>query len=204
MEYTSLLRIPVTKFLTKESAMLETQSRSLATIAQQCKEAGLQRIFDGLLAVFAEHQDVILQLIAPVVATLEENRTLRQKNVMLNEQIKEIRSSLGKLLMREMPAEEYIASFDLNYLPALLKSVDTLELTMRSINCLRAENIYYIGDLVQYQEATLLKTPNLGRKSFNEIRDVLAARGLMIGMPFSEPLKKAYLEAKMQLDSKSE
>ena len=108
--------------------MLETQSRSLATIAQQCKEAGLQRIFDGLLAVFAEHQDVILQLIAPVVATLEENRTLRQKNVMLNEQIKEIRSSLGKLLMREMPAEEYIASFDLNYLPALLKSVDTLEL----------------------------------------------------------------------------
>ena len=75
---------------------------------------------------------------------------------------------------------------------------------MRSINCLRAENIYYIGDLVQYQEATLLKTPNLGRKSFNEIRDVLAARGLMIGMPFSEPLKKAYLEAKMQLDSKSE
>ena len=184
--------------------MLETQSRSLATIAQQCKEAGLQRIFDGLLAVFAEHQDVILQLIAPAVATLEENRTLRQKNVMLNEQIKEIRSSLGKLLMREMPAEEYIASFDLNYLPALLKSVDTLELTMRSINCLRAENIYYIGDLVQYQEATLLKTPNLGRKSFNEIRDVLAARGLMIGMPFSEPLKKAYLEAKMQLDSKSE
>ena len=60
--------------------------------------------------------------------------------------------------------------------------VDELELTVRSANCLKAENIYYIGDLVQRSETELLKTPNLGRKSLNEIKDVLAARGLFLGM----------------------
>lgn len=66
--------------------------------------------------------------------------------------------------------------------PILLRPVDDLELTVRSANCLKAENIYYIGDLIQRHESELLKAPNLGRKSLNEIKDVLASRGLTLGM----------------------
>ncbi|HEU4620620.1 MAG TPA: DNA-directed RNA polymerase subunit alpha [Burkholderiaceae bacterium] len=66
--------------------------------------------------------------------------------------------------------------------PLLLRPVDDLELTVRSANCLKAENIYYIGDLIQRTENELLKTPNLGRKSLNEIKEVLASRGLSLGM----------------------
>jgi DNA-directed RNA polymerase subunit alpha len=66
--------------------------------------------------------------------------------------------------------------------PILLRPVDDLELTVRSANCLKAENIYYIGDLIQRTENELLKAPNLGRKSLNEIKDVLASKGLTLGM----------------------
>jgi DNA-directed RNA polymerase subunit alpha len=66
--------------------------------------------------------------------------------------------------------------------PILLRPVDELELTVRSANCLKAENIFYIGDLIQRTETELLKTPNLGRKSLNEIKEVLASRGLTLGM----------------------
>ncbi len=66
--------------------------------------------------------------------------------------------------------------------PLLMRPVDDLELTVRSANCLKAENIYYIGDLIQRTENELLKTPNLGRKSLNEIKEVLASRGLTLGM----------------------
>ncbi len=66
--------------------------------------------------------------------------------------------------------------------PTLLRPVDDLELTVRSANCLKAESIYYIGDLIQRTEVELLKTPNLGKKSLTEIKDVLASRGLSLGM----------------------
>lgn len=66
--------------------------------------------------------------------------------------------------------------------PVLLRPVDDLELTVRAANCLKAENIYYIGDLVQRSENDLLKTPNLGKKSLMEIKTVLAQRGLGLGM----------------------
>ena len=66
--------------------------------------------------------------------------------------------------------------------PILLQPVDDLELTVRSANCLKAENIYYIGDLIQRTETELLKTPNLGRKSLNEIKEVLASKSLTLGM----------------------
>ncbi|KAA3621430.1 MAG: DNA-directed RNA polymerase subunit alpha [Proteobacteria bacterium] len=66
--------------------------------------------------------------------------------------------------------------------PILLRPVDDLELTVRSANCLKAENIYYIGDLIQRTEVELLKTPNLGKKSLTEIKDVLANRGLSLGV----------------------
>ena len=66
--------------------------------------------------------------------------------------------------------------------PILLRPVDDLELTVRSANCLKSENIFYIGDLIQCTEHELLKAPNLGRKSLNEIKEVLASRGLSLGM----------------------
>jgi len=78
----------------------------------------------------------------------------------------------------QQPAARNSQQFD----PILLRPVDELELTVRSANCLKAENIYYIGDLIQRTENELLKTPNLGRKSLNEIKEVLASRGLTLGM----------------------
>lgn len=65
--------------------------------------------------------------------------------------------------------------------PMLLRSVDELEFTVRSANCLKTENIHYIGDLIQKTEIELLKTPNLGKKSLNEIKDILASRNLHLG-----------------------
>ena len=84
----------------------------------------------------------------------------------------------GELDAFDQPATRGGAAFD----PILLRPVDELELTVRSANCLKAENIYYIGDLIQRTENELLKTPNLGRKSLNEIKEVLASRGLTLGM----------------------
>lgn len=78
---------------------------------------------------------------------------------------------------KEQDSEEEPA-FD----PILMRPVDELELTVRSANCLKAENIYLIGDLIQRTEVELLKTPNLGKKSLTEIKDVLATRGLSLGM----------------------
>ncbi len=66
--------------------------------------------------------------------------------------------------------------------PILLRPVDDLELTVRSANCLKAENIFYIGDLIQRTEVELLRTPNLGKKSLTEIKDILAIKGLSLGM----------------------
>ncbi|RDE91947.1 DNA-directed RNA polymerase subunit alpha [Aggregatibacter aphrophilus] len=80
--------------------------------------------------------------------------------------------------VRQPEIKEEKPEFD----PILLRPVDDLELTVRSANCLKAETIHYIGDLVQRTEVELLKTPNLGKKSLTEIKDVLASRGLSLGM----------------------
>ena len=71
---------------------------------------------------------------------------------------------------------------DLAFNPALLKKIDELELSVRSVNCLKNDNIVYIGDLVQKTEAYMLRTPKLGRKSLKEIKEVLAQMGLHLGM----------------------
>lgn len=78
--------------------------------------------------------------------------------------------------------EDEAASEEPEVDPILLRPVDDLELTVRSANCLKAENIYFIGDLIQRTEVELLKTPNLGKKSLTEIKDVLAEHGLALGM----------------------
>ena len=94
--------------------------------------------------------------------------------------------ALGLELARTESVPEQ--AVDVAFLPVgesdieLLRPVDDLELTVRSANCLKAENIFLIGDLIQRTEVELLKTPNLGKKSLTEIKDVLATRGLSLGM----------------------
>lgn len=83
--------------------------------------------------------------------------------------------------VKEQEIEEEVEEQD-TFDPVLLRPVDDLELTVRSANCLKAENIYYIGDLIQRTEVELLKTPNLGKKSLTEIKDILAIKGLSLGM----------------------
>ena len=74
---------------------------------------------------------------------------------------------------------------DLPFNKNLLRKVDELELSVRSANCLKNDNIVYIGDLVQKSEAEMLRTPNFGRKSLNEIKEVLSQMGLHLGMEIS-------------------
>ena len=102
---------------------------------------------------------------------------IRQSSKILVEQLAvfaQLEDQIGEIYNQPAPRRD---TFD----PILLRPVDELELTVRSANCLKAENIYYIGDLIQRTETELLKTPNLGRKSLNEIKEVLASRGLTLG-----------------------
>ena len=89
-------------------------------------------------------------------------------------------SVFGDFTQRERSASKQIGVAGID--PVLLRPIDDLELTVRSANCLKAENICYIGDLIQRTEVELLKTPNLGKKSLTEIKEVLAQRGLSLGM----------------------
>jgi DNA-directed RNA polymerase subunit alpha len=93
-----------------------------------------------------------------------------------------LKNQLTVFIDLESPEQEEPAAAPEEIDPILLRPVDDLELTVRSANCLKAENIYYIGDLIQRTEVELLKTPNLGKKSLTEIKDVLASHGLSLGL----------------------
>ncbi len=95
-----------------------------------------------------------------------------------------LQDQLSIFITFEEPVKEtaHEAIPELAFNPALLKKVDELELSVRSANCLKNDNIVYIGDLIQKTEAEMLRTPNFGRKSLNEIKEVLAQMGLHLGM----------------------
>ena len=95
-----------------------------------------------------------------------------------------LQDQLNVFVNFEEPKREEAATAipELAFNPALLKKVDELELSVRSANCLKNDNIVYIGDLIQKTEAEMLRTPNFGRKSLNEIKEVLAQMGLHLGM----------------------
>ncbi len=99
-----------------------------------------------------------------------------------------LQDQLGLFVNFDEPQKEVAAEAvtELAFNPALLKKVDELELSVRSANCLKNDNIVYIGDLIQKTEAEMLRTPNFGRKSLNEIKEVLAAMGLHLGMEVSD------------------
>ncbi|MBE8189347.1 MAG: DNA-directed RNA polymerase subunit alpha [Candidatus Thioglobus sp.] len=92
-----------------------------------------------------------------------------------------LRDQLSSFVELELVEEEAALPTSNDFDPKLLAAVDELELTVRSANCLKAEQIYYIGDLIQKSEQDLLRTPNLGRKSLNEIKEVLTEKGLTLG-----------------------
>jgi DNA-directed RNA polymerase subunit alpha len=93
-----------------------------------------------------------------------------------------LRHQLGSFVDLKFEQQENEKNEEPEFDPILLRPVDDLELTVRSANCLKAEDIFFIGDLVQKAEVDLLKTPNLGKKSLTEIKDVLASRSLSLGM----------------------
>ena len=107
--------------------------------------------------------------------TIDPEESIRRAATILQQQMAVFVDLQGETMAEPEEKEEEID-------PILLRPVDDLELTVRSANCLKAESIYYIGDLIQRTEVELLKTPNLGKKSLNEIKDVLASRGLSLGM----------------------
>ncbi len=117
-----------------------------------------------------------------LIIEIETNGTIDSEDA-IREAARILRNQLSVFVDLEAEeAEEAAASNEPEVDPVLLRPVDDLELTVRSANCLKAESIYYIGDLIQRTEVELLKTPNLGKKSLTEIKDVLASRGLSLGM----------------------
>lgn len=111
-------------------------------------------------------------------ATVDPEATVKLAATILHDQLSvfvDFEKVNEKIIEEEVAAEP---EFD----PVLLRPVDDLELTVRSANCLKAENIFYIGDLIQRTEVELLKTPNLGKKSLTEIKDILALKGMSLGM----------------------
>lgn len=110
--------------------------------------------------------------------TVDPEETVKLAATILHDQLSvfvDFEKVNENIIEETVPAEP---EFD----PVLLRPVDDLELTVRSANCLKAENIFYIGDLIQRTEVELLKTPNLGKKSLTEIKDILALKGLSLGM----------------------
>ena len=106
--------------------------------------------------------------------TIDPEEAVRKAATILHEQV-------SVFVLLETTDRAAYESEDEGVDPLLLRSVDDLELTVRSANCLKAENVYFIGDLIQRTEVELLKTPNLGKKSLTEIKDILANRGLSLG-----------------------
>ncbi|HAI69200.1 MAG TPA: DNA-directed RNA polymerase subunit alpha [Gammaproteobacteria bacterium] len=116
-----------------------------------------------------------------LIIELETNGTIKPEYA-IRQAAAILRDQLSVIVELEGNVETEIRTEKNEIDPILLRPVDELELTVRSANCLKAENIFFIGDLIQKTENELLKTPNLGKKSLTEIKDVLASRGLSLGM----------------------
>ena len=128
-----------------------------------------------------------------IFATIQPKKIRSQKERMITQSQLQNQLSIFTNLTRvqEQTKEEEEVLID----PIMLRPVDELELTVRSANCLKAENANYIGDLVQKTEVELLRTPNLGKKSLNEIKEVLASHGLSLGMELDNwPPKEAVVD----------
>jgi len=155
----------------------EEEDRSIGSLQLDASFSPVRRVSYNVEAARVEKRTNLDKLVIDLETdgTIEPEVAIRRAATILQEQLAtfvELESPTGD------GTPEPIGDID----PILLRPVDDLELTVRSANCLKAENIYYIGDLIQRTEVELLKTPNLGKKSLTEIKDVLASRGLSLGM----------------------
>ncbi|QOL26097.1 DNA-directed RNA polymerase subunit alpha [Thalassotalea sp. LPB0316] len=155
----------------------EEDERAIGRLLVDASFSPVERIAYDVDAARVEQRTDLDKLVIDMETngTLDPEEAIRRASTILAEQLDafvELRD------VSEPEQKEEKPQFD----PILLRPVDDLELTVRSANCLKAEAIQYIGDLVQRAEVELLKTPNLGKKSLTEIKDVLASRGLSLGM----------------------
>jgi DNA-directed RNA polymerase subunit alpha len=159
----------------------DDQSRSLGRIVLDASFSPIKRVSYTVESARVEQRTDLDKLVLEIETngSIGPEEAVRASAKILVEQLAVFAQLEGaELATFDAPAQRSSQQFD----PILLRPVDELELTVRSANCLKAENIYYIGDLIQRTENELLKTPNLGRKSLNEIKEVLASRGLTLGM----------------------
>jgi DNA-directed RNA polymerase subunit alpha len=152
-------------------------SKSIGKLVLDASFSPIRRVAYAVEAARVEQRTDLDKL----VVDIETNGVIEPEQA-IREAARVLRDQLSVFADLEGTAPVAEASKPAQVDPVLLRPVDDLELTVRSANCLKAENIYYIGDLIQRTENELLKTPNLGRKSLNEIKEVLAARGLTLGM----------------------
>jgi DNA-directed RNA polymerase subunit alpha len=156
----------------------EEETQTIGRLKLDASFSPIRRVAYDVQSARVEQQTDLDKLILEI----ETNGTIDPENA-VREAARILRNQLSVFV--DLEAEETIeaeASKEPEIDPILLRPVDDLELTVRSANCLKAESIYYIGDLIQRTEVELLKTPNLGKKSLTEIKDVLASRGLSLGM----------------------
>lgn len=155
----------------------EGESRTVGGLQLDASFSPIHRVGYSVESARVEQRTDLDKLVFDIETngTIEPEEAIRRAATVLQEQL----SVFVELKADDQSRpEEAGAKID----PILLRPVDDLELTVRSANCLKAENIYYIGDLIQRTEVELLKTPNLGKKSLTEIKDVLASHGLSLGM----------------------
>ena len=115
-----------------------------------------------------------------LIVELETDGTLNPKEA-IEHSATIMQQQLAAFVNLDAIAEQEAKKEQNDFDPLLMRSIEELELTVRSTNCLKAESIFLIGDLIQRSEFDLLKTPNLGKKSLNEIKDVLASKGFALG-----------------------
>ncbi|HTT40017.1 MAG TPA: DNA-directed RNA polymerase subunit alpha [Burkholderiales bacterium] len=151
--------------------------RAIGSILLDASFSPVKRVSYSVESARVEQRTDLDKLIMDVETNgvMEPEEAIRYAARVLMDQLTTFADLKGTPIQMEQPKTPQVD-------PILLRPVDDLELTVRSANCLKAENIYYIGDLIQRTETELLKTPNLGRKSLNEIKEVLASRGLTLGM----------------------
>ena len=155
----------------------EDETRSIGRLQLDATYTPVRRVAYVVESARVEQRTNLDKLVIDLETngTLDPEEAIRRAATILQQQLAAFVDLKGD---QEPVVEQQEDEID----PILLRPVDDLELTVRSANCLKAENIYYIGDLIQRTEVELLKTPNLGKKSLTEIKDVLASRGLSLGM----------------------
>jgi DNA-directed RNA polymerase subunit alpha len=160
-----------------ESADEEEETRPIGVLRLDATYSPMRRVSYSVESARVEQRTDLDKLVLDLETngTIDPEEAIRRAATILQQQ-------LAVFVDLESEGEPIAEEKEDEIDPILIRPVDDLELTVRSANCLKAENIYYIGDLIQRTEVELLKTPNLGKKSLTEIKDVLASRGLSLGM----------------------